>query len=292
MSLAQNFARHGREHISASQIAKFVSSPAAWVETYLENQHRAVGLRAYEGKCIETALNLSFDKIDSESDVDNIDLQMLQHDVQVEAEKEFQATMVNLDSLIENSQPLDLRREKVPLDEMYSEKNRAASLERICKKVEVGIPACIELYKTHGGKPESQVEIYLTIPLDKKSEIRVLGYIDWLFPDGHVVDLKTTRNIPTALSMSHGFQAYVYMVSQQLDTMEFLFIGDRKREPVSSLFAYRDDKFRENVFIFQDAAQRLGKMLRLSKKTLTEILPKNPESYYFNSPVITGLERN
>lgn len=289
MPLADNFERHGREHISASQISKFIASPAAWVETYLQNRHRAVGLRAYEGKIVEHALNLAFEDIAKWDDLSKMDLLEFEHDMKIEAENEFDKQMAVIDDLMgaNTSDP------RLALDVMYCEENRKTSLERICKKVEVGIPACLELFAGHGGKPETQVEVRWPVQLDRKSSISVLGYIDWLFPDGHIVDLKTTRNIPTNLSLSHGLQACVYMEALKAREMEFLFIGDRKREPVQSLMVNRaDDKHSENCQLLHNSAVQLGRMLRLSQKTLVDFLPINPESYYFNSPVITGLERN
>ena len=262
-------------------------------------------MRAYEGNCVEDALTQSFDRIAADNDMNNYDVLELQHDMQIEAEKSFDAKMEDIDSLINrysiaadvnDKYEINDRLEKhrilaTQLEEMYSAKNREASYDRICRKVEVGVPECIELFKRH-GKPQAQVEVRWHMMLDKSSSFPILGYIDWLFPDGHIVDLKTARNIPTILSLAHAFQAYVYMEAYEAETMEFVYIGDRKREPVQSIFVYRDAKFRENEMIFRDAARKLGRMLRLSKKTLWTCLPQNPESFYFNTPVITDQERN
>ena len=293
MPLADNFEKHGREHISASQISKFISSPAAWVETYLENTHRAVGLRAYEGKSVEHALTLAFDKMAERDLSAEKNVIELQHDMQVEAEMHFVKQMTELDELGPAHDRLGLHNHARQLNEMYSAENQTAAIERLCKKVEVGIPACMELVQNHGGFPETQVEVRWFISLDRKSSFPVLGYIDWLFPDGHIVDLKTTRNIPRSLSLSHRLQAYVYMEAREAKDMEFLFIGDRKREPVMSICIDRnDDAYSASNFEFHNAAVRLARMLRLSKKTLSDFLPKDPQSFYFNSPPLITAKGN
>ena len=290
MPLADNFERHGREHVSASQITKFIASPAAWVETYLENTHRALGLRGFEGKVVEHALTLAFDKMAERNVGAEIDVVSLQHDMQVEAEIHFAKQMAEMDEISKSHYQLGFHQQALALEEMYSKANRDASIERICKKVEVGIPACIELFDNHGGKPESQVEVRWPIQLDRKSTIPVLGYIDWLFPDGHIVDLKTTRNIPSSLSLAHGLQSYVYMEAQKAREMEFMFIGDRKREPVLSLLVERGSEiYASSGWLLRVATVRLGRMLRLSKTTLSGFLVKDPGSFYFNTPPINNI---
>ena len=83
------------------------------------------------------------------------------------------------------------------------------------------------------------------------------------------------------------------MEAREARDMEFLFIGDRKREPVMSILIDRnDDAYSAANWEFRNAAVRLARMLRLSQKTLSNFLPKDPQSFYFNSPPLVTAKGN
>jgi hypothetical protein len=133
----------------------------------------------------------------------------------------------------------------------------------------------------HYGKPEfpedGQTKISITAKTDD-FEIPVIGYLDFVFPDhGVVIDLKTTGRIPSKMSPEHQLQRAIYQKARGNQVVKFLYVSSKKTNMLE------DGDPTEILGKAKKQIARLEKFLRAgSAEDIREVIPVNPNSFYWN----------
>ena len=131
------------------------------------------------------------------------------------------------------------------------------------------------------GKPEfpeeGQEKISITAKTDDY-EIPVIGFLDLVFPDqGVIIDLKTTGRMPSVMSLEHQLQRAIYQKARGNQIVKFLYVTPKK---VNLL---EDGDPTELLAKAKKQISRMEKFLRAgSKEDIKEVIPVNPNSFYWN----------
>ena len=65
---------------------------------------------------------------------------------------------------------------------------------------------------------------------DEDWSIKGLGYLDLVFPNGHIVDLKTTHSCPSVMSPEHQLQRAFYKTARSNYQVSFLYVTKAKAQ--------------------------------------------------------------
>lgn len=124
-----------------------------------------------------------------------------------------------------------------------------------------------------GGKQE---KISITAKGDGW-EIPVIGYLDLVYPQhGTVIDLKTTGRIPSKMSAEHQIQRCIYAAAKGNMSVKFLYVSGKKSAMLE------DGEIAETLAKVKKQVIRLEAFLRhCDKETALQIIPHNPESFYW-----------
>lgn len=61
--------------------------------------------------------------------------------------------------------------------------------------------------------------------------VPLVGYIDFVFDDGSLFDLKTTKRIPSIPTPSHARQVSIYMAARETTSGSLLYVSDKRAAP-------------------------------------------------------------
>ena len=148
--------------------------------------------------------------------------------------------------------------------------SRAAELENVPGMVEHGL----ELLRPLGEPVGYQKKIEIMLP---EVPVPIIGYLDWDYEDGSVVDLKTTKRCPSDISPSHRRQAAVYHRAVEAP-IKFLYATAKR----SAIYEY--DPAGNDLEVVRQAAIRMGRFLSISNdaKELAAIVTPDTSSFFFN----------
>ena len=131
------------------------------------------------------------------------------------------------------------------------------------------------------GKPEfpeqGQQKVSITAKTDDY-EIPVIGYLDFVYPEhGVIVDLKTTGRMPSTMSPEHQLQRAIYQKARGNQAVKFLYVTPKKTSMLE------DGDPTELLNYAKKQISRLEKFLRAgTKNDIKEVIPVNPNSFYWN----------
>ena len=240
------FEKHGIKHLSASSINLWTNAPDVWVASYLFKKRTPMGAAAMRGICTEDAVANT------------------------------------LTGKLHKAGALDQALEK--FDSMFFMADEKITKERAM------IEPCMELTLQeleHYGKPEfpedGQTKISITAT-DRNDDgeviwsVPVIGYLDFVFPDhGVVIDLKTTGRIPSKMSPEHQLQRAIYQKARGNQVVKFLYVSSKKTNMLE------DGDPTEILGKAKKQIARLEKFLRAgSAEDIREVIPVNPNSFYWN----------
>jgi len=138
-----------------------------------------------------------------------------------QAVKEVLTNELTLDQAIEKAQD-NFMAEYFILDPQESKeyKNLRPMIELSCQALEpYGVPIFDE-------DDKQQLISYEIVDGDKK--IDAIGYLDFVFPDGKIVDLKTTNALQPKMSAEHQLQRAIYKMARSNYSVEFLYVTNKK----------------------------------------------------------------
>ena len=131
------------------------------------------------------------------------------------------------------------------------------------------------------GKPEFPEEGQQKVSITAKTddyEIPVIGYLDFVYPEhGVIVDLKTTGRMPSTMSPEHQLQRAIYQKARGNQAVKFLSVTPKKTSMLE------DGDPTELLNYAKKQISRLEKFLRAgTKNDIKEVIPVNPNSFYWN----------
>jgi len=131
------------------------------------------------------------------------------------------------------------------------------------------------------GKPEFPEEGQQKVSITAKTddyEIPVIGYLDFVYPEhGVIVDLKTTGRMPSTMSPEHQLQRAIYQKARGNQAVKFLYVTPKKTSMLE------DGDPTELLNYAKKQISRLEKFLRAgTKNDIKEVIPVNPNSFYWN----------
>jgi hypothetical protein len=113
-------------------------------------------------------------------------------------------------------------------------------------------------------------------------ETKIIGYFDFLFPNGVLVDLKTTHALPSSISNAHARQVALYASVLGPDIKPCLAYCSSKKSGLLGL-----QNVQEHVKALQNMALQVQRFLELSDDpvVLSRLCaPPDVDSFYFNAP--------
>ncbi len=191
------FEKHGIDHLSASSINLWTNAPDVWVAKYLKGVDLPYGPAAERGKAVEQGV-----------------LHVLQG---------VPLTIATADAHAAYDKCFPIGTEKTTKER-----------DVIAPMIEQAVQA-LEQY----GEPEfetlngqDKIELVANCGAFK---IPIWGYLDFVFPkDGLVVDLKTTKAVPSVMTTEHQLQRCFYAKAKGNMAVKFLYASPKK-------FAWRED---------------------------------------------------
>ena len=113
-------------------------------------------------------------------------------------------------------------------------------------------------------------------------ETDIIGYYDFLFPNGVLVDLKTTHALPSTITAAHARQVALYASVLGPDIKPCLAYVSSKKSNLISL-----ENVQGHVKALSNMALQVQRFLSLSEDpvVLSRLCaPPDVDSFYFNSP--------
>lgn len=191
------FEKHGIDHSSASQINMFASAPCAWVARYLLDKRFKFSNAARAGVIVEQAV------------VNVIARGWPIEKAVAEAEGEYNK------ALAFGASDADRRRGD-------------AIAGMIAQAVEALQPYGKPEIQTISSDPKGQRRVEVVCNGDNW-RLPVIGYLDFYFPEhGLVIDLKTTMQMPSAMSDEHTRQGAIYRFAMGNCAVKFLYVTGKK----------------------------------------------------------------
>lgn len=236
------FERFGMEHLSPSSCNSFAASPATFVMRKVLKLQDTTGPGAHRGTAAEAGITLG-----------------------------LMDPGVSIERCIEEAQRVF--REKcgiAPFDEKATKE-----FEALAGFVSVGLDAL----RPYGVPTSTQGFISQTVP---GLDVPLIGYYDWEWSHhGIIVDLKTTHQCPSKISVPHARQVSLYKVARNTADPRISYVTPKKSA------TYRlespDEHFRALVRI----AQTIQRFLSLSTdpNELAGLVVPDVDSFYFNDPL-------
>jgi len=81
-----------------------------------------------------------------------------------------------------------------------------------------GVPEFVD-----GKQEEIEIEI-----ADEDWSIKGIGYLDLVFPNGQIIDLKTTHQVPSKMSFDHQLQRAFYKTARSNHQVRFLYVSKNR----------------------------------------------------------------
>ena len=248
--LTNGFRRHGIEHLSASSLNLWVTEPAVWAMERLMGYRSPPSAQMARGKAVEHGVHAGL--LDPARPVE---------ECVSEAVRAFDREMA-----LTPDDRRDTEREAIP-----------------------GYVACGLAELRQYGIPsayQDRVELRLdNVP------VPVVGFIDWRFDDhGLIVDLKTSEQLPSAISLSHARQGAVYARAHGNYGMRFAYVkpsaGKRDGRTVVVYELDRAEIDRQLVAL-REIALRLERFLALSADPceLCGLIVPDYERFHWTNPI-------
>lgn len=151
------------------------------------------------------------------------------------------------------------------------EKERAA----IAGFVEQGLKAL----KPYGVPVSVQGQVYYDV---EGLDVPLMGYYDILFPNGILVDLKTTHSIPSSITNSHARQVALYTGVLGADIKPHLCYVSSKKSAMLAL-----ENAPEHLKSLSRIALSCQKFLSVSEdpQELASMLAPDPDSFYYSDDI-------
>jgi hypothetical protein len=240
------FETHGIEHLSPSQVNKWIEAPSAWVVDKLMRQRFGVGIPAERGKAVESGVAMGLYHPD-----------MPISDCQARAIDVFELATALMSGLDQTE-----RRNEYP-------------------KIEAMVEMAVEQLRPLGDPiwpsdtHQNRVEINCRFQPGDDGTVKIIGFLDFLYDD-LIVDLKTTGRLPTKMSDAHARQASIYARAAG-KPIKFLYISPKNHRWLEP------DDIEYHLDAVKAQVSRLERFLSLSDdaKTLASVVPHNPSSFYW-----------
>ena len=150
---------------------------------------------------------------------------------------------------------------------------RDAEREHIAPMIELALEALAD-YGEAVVPAAGQEQVTLVCKTDEWS-LPIIGYLDMRFPAvDKIVDLKTTLRMPSEMSAAHQRQRAIYAKATG-DAVEFLYVTPKKT-------AFKADGDVDAIMAeIKTHFIRLEALLRLDPEMIRQIIPVQPESFYW-----------
>jgi len=245
------FERHGIDHLSPSSLNLWAAEPALWVMERLLDRRSPTGAPAIRGRAAEHGIHLGL-----------LDPSLPLADCVEAAETTFDREMA-----------------------LNSDDRREAEKSSLAGYIEQGL-AELRPYGVPTGYQEK-----VSITLDDVS-VPVIGYIDWRYDQhGLVLDLKTAKRLPSAISDSHGRQGAVYVSAHGNHAMRFAYVKpspNKKDGRAVAVYEMTQDEITSHLAALHQIAVRLGRFLALSNdaEELAGLLVPNYDTFWWSNPIV------
>ena len=237
------FSKFGIEHLSPSSINQFASAQALFVMSrVLKAKVGGVGPAAHRGTAVESAVAAGL-KDPTASLASCVAVAMDQFNL---------LTALSPDT-----------------DKVAKE---AASITGF---VEQGLMAL----RPYGVPTSLQAPVSLTVP---GLAVPIIGFADFVFPGGILVDLKTTAAIPSKISSAHARQVALYAAVVGGDAQPRLAYVSSKKSSVLGL-----ENVEAHVKAITAVAMSIQRFLSLSDdaKVLAGLCAPDVDSFYYSDPI-------
>ena len=154
-----------------------------------------------------------------------------------------------------------------------NDEKRDAERENIAPMIELAVTA-LKDYGRAEVPQTGQEKINMICKTDDWT-LPVIGYLDMRFPKvNKIVDLKTTLKMPSVMSPAHQRQRAIYAKATG-DDVEFLYVTPKK-------FEFKADGDVDAVIAeIKTHLIRMERFLRLDEETIKNIVPVNPDTFYW-----------
>jgi len=196
------FARHGIKHLSASSLNLFASQPALWIGKYLLGWRDEFGPAGRRGTAVEAGLD-----------------HWLFSDRTDKARRDAKEAALSNFTLNTGGQCDDAHEAEIA--------NIPPMLEQATIAL-AGAPVPV-------GR-QMKVEFWLP-----DIDVPVIGYLDYLFDDG-IIDLKTTKRMPSTPSKAHVAQMAGYAKARE-QSVSLLYVTDKRHQIVPVTPAMVDEGY-------------------------------------------------
>lgn len=233
------FSKHNIDYLSASSINLWTNAPDIWVAKYLLKKHTPFGPAPKRGQAVERAV-----------------VATLQGKDMADAIKDAVSWF-----------DTELFADHMPVDD-----ERA----NIAPMTEVAVKELEEYGEPVFSDGTDQERISITANLGD-FKIPVIGFLDLVFPEhGLVVDLKTTKRIPSVMSPDHQLQRIIYQRAKGNAAVKFLYVSAKKA-------AWLEDGDEMDLLPRLKAQiARLEAFLRANTaESAAATVPCNPNSFYW-----------
>ncbi|TGK12827.1 PD-(D/E)XK nuclease family protein [Leptospira stimsonii] len=225
---------YGIEHLSASSLNEYINDPAKWVMKYIL-KIKSSGPAMWRGHAIENAMKNVILANDSEQDY------------------EMEAAIESGIRVFEEEEKHWLRKQEGEVSETYSEKR-----EKEFGFIEPSIRAGYEFFK---GIPRASFQ--KRFDFDLGIEVPAIGYIDFFLEEKGIVELKTSKQIPSELKDSVRRQVALQCVATGSDAQ------------IVYLSRPTKNKSHEGIRIFEikvEDAERLVDDYRMAARAIRRLL--------------------
>jgi hypothetical protein len=234
-----SFTRHGLMSTSASQAASYLNCPGKWLAEKFLDLKWAGNCATERGKQTENGI------------------------VHVLKGKDFDTALKLALAGYDNG------------TRFYAAEDPKEERENIAPMMKLGLEALKPFGEPEWAEGASQHKVEMDLQFGEREDdhIPVVGYLDLSFPD-HIVDIKTTTKMPSAMSLAHRMQSGVYQrISNK--PVSFLYLTPKK----SALLT--DPNPAQSQATFRAIVSRMGAFLSLSDdiQVLRAAVPVMADSY-------------
>lgn len=243
------FQKHGIDHLSPSSINLFIAQPALWTCSYLMKRRTPVGPAAHRGTAIEAGVEAGL-----------FDPEMPVEECQKIGEAKFHSlTRLSADPRVEKERAAVAPSIAVALPELR----------------QYGIPD-----KPEDGRQHKIVRHMEGVP------VPILGFLDFWWPQhGIIGDLKSTSQIPSAISAPHARQGAFYTGHGANTQVRMGYVSPKR------IAVYVVEDVAHHLKVFLQAAQAIERLLSLSddSEKLTRCFAPDLSSFYWGDAPARAL---
>ena len=248
--LADGFARHGVDHLSASSLNLWAAEPALWTMERLLGYRAPVSAAAVRGRAVEAGVDHGLLRPDLPADAcAALALGTYDREMTLETDPRREDERRQIPGYVEHGLA-ELRHYGVP----------SAAQEPVEVRLE-GVPVPIQGY------------------IDWRFD-----------QHGLIVDLKTAERLPAAISSSHGRQGAVYAAAHGNYAMRFAYakpVAGKRDGRAVAVYEMTADEVRRHLAALTQVAIRLGRFLALSGDAheLAGLLVPDYDAFWWSNPI-------